>query len=329
MGLPRATYYRLLKPPSTGGVMSTRTTRSHRALSKQEKEKIVDVLHELRFLDKSPQQIHSILLDEGVVYCSARSMYRILRSLGESRERRNVLRHPKYQKPELLATGPNQVWSWDITKLRGPVKWSNFYLYVILDIYSRYAVGWLLATRETAELAKHLISETCVRQGVETGELIIHSDRGPSMTSKTVAQLMAQLGITKSLNRPHVSNDNPYSESQFKTLKYHSKFPDRFGSIEDARAFCKYFFQWYNYEHYHSGIALMTPGTVHYGQAEACNQRRQKVLDKAYSLHPERFVRGLPRVLSLPDAVWINPPETSRTTDKPDIVGSTTIISSV
>lgn len=237
-------------------------------------------------------------------------MYRVLHSLKEVRERRNVLRHPNYERPELLARGPNQVWSWDITKLKGPQKWTYYYLYVIIDIFSRHVVGWLIADRESSELAKHLISETCHRQRAKTTELIIHSDRGTSMTSKTVALLLADLGVTKSLNRPHVSNDNPYSESQFKTLKYNPHFPGRFGSIEDAKVFCKWFFDWYNNEHRHSGIALMTPSTVHYGLAESCSTQRQKVLCEAFKRHPERFVRGLPSTIPLPAAAWINPPVT-------------------
>jgi putative transposase len=289
--------------------MSIRAARSHRALSKSEVERILDVLHEVRFVDKSPPQIYATLLDEGTYLCSISTMYRIMRSMDEVAERRNVLRHPNYQKPELLATAPNQVWSWDITKLRGPAKWSYYYLYVILDIYSRYVVGYLVADCESARLAKQLIQETCARQKVRHSELVIHSDRGTAMTSKAVAMLLADLGVTKSLNRPHVSNDNPYSESQFKTLKYHPQFPGRFGSIEDARVFCQRFFFWYNCEHRHSGIALMTPSTVHHGLSDSCSQQRQTILENAYSLHPERFVRGSPRTLSLPKAAWINPPD--------------------
>jgi len=281
---------------------------SLRALKADEYAEIVSVLHEQRFVDKSARQIYAILLDEGTYLCSLSTIYRVLRKLGETRERRNILHHPKYDKPELLATGPNQVWSWDITKLKGPVKWSYFYLYVILDIYSRNVVGWLIANREQAELAKYLIEETCDRQKIQKEKLIVHSDRGSSMTSKAVALLLADLGVTKSLNRPHVSNDNPYSESHFKTLKYQPSFPERFGSIADARAFCKRFFDWYNKEHRHSGIALMTPHTVHYGLATTCTEQRQRVLDEAYIAHPERFVRGRPKVLELPGAVWINKP---------------------
>jgi putative transposase len=266
------------------------------------------VLHEERFVDKAPAEIYATLLDEGRYLCSIRTMYRILKSLDEVRERRNQLRHPQYKKPELLAVAANQVWSWDITKLKGPAKWNYYYLYVILDIFSRYAVGWMIATRETAELAKMLIAETCMRQGIDRAQLIIHSDRGSPMKSKAVALLLSDLGVGKSFNRPYVSNDNPYSESQFKTLKDRPQFPDRFGSIQDARAFCRRFFAWYNDEHYHGGIALMTPATVHYGQAQKCNAARQKVLWTAHDAHPERFVRGRPKTIALPPAVWINKP---------------------
>lgn len=277
-------------------------------------------MHEERFADKTPREIYAKLLDEGRYLCSVRTMYRILDSLDESRERRNILRHPLYEKPELLATGPNQVWSWDITKLKGPVKWNYYYLYVIIDIYSRNVVGWLLAPRERAELAKYLIQQTCKKQKIQQDKLIIHSDRGSSMTSKTVALLLADLGVIKSLNRPHVSNDNPYSESQFKTLKYQPNFPPRFGCLEDARAYCRRFFKWYNTEHYHSGIALMTPHAMHYGLAPALNEKRQQILEKAYQTNPERFVRGCPKTTPLPEAAWINEP--LETDDQDDTVFS-------
>lgn len=273
------------------------------------------MLHEDRFVDKAPAEIYAALLDEGVYLCSIRTMYRILNEHGEVKERRNVLRHPEYTKPELLATAPNQVWSWDITKLKGPVKWTYYYLYVILDIFSRHVVGWMIAHRENAELAETLISETCERQEIDKDQLLIHSDRGSPMTSKAVALLLSDLGVTKSLSRPHVSNDNPFSESHFKTLKYQPTFPKNFGSIEDARAFCQYFFDWYNNEHYHSGIALLTPAMVHYGSAEECNRQRQEVLSAAFDAHPERFVSGHPKVLQLPKEVWINPPKPAKADD--------------
>jgi len=237
-------------------------------------------------------------------------MYRILAEHDEVRERRKLLRHPKYTKPELMAIAPNQVWSWDITRLKGPVKGTYYCLYVILDIFSRHVVGWMVAPTEDGELAETLIAETCWRQSIDIDdELYIHSDRGGAMISKTVALMLEELGVTKSLSRPHVSNDNPYSEAQFKTLKYHSTFPERFGSIQDARQFCREFFEWYNNEHHHSGIAWMTPATVHYGKAKACSKRRQMVLSKAFEAHTERFVNGRPVAPELPQEVWINKPQ--------------------
>ncbi len=240
------------------------------------------------------------LLDEGTYLCSIRTMYRILEEHGEVRERRNQRRHPNYTKPELLAEAPNQVWSWDITKLRGPVKWTYYYLYVILDIFSRYVVGWMLAHRESAALAQRLIAESCRKQDIEPDQLTLHADRGSSMRSKPVALLLADLGVTKTHSRPYVSNDNPYSESQFKTMKYCPQFPSRFGSAEDGRLFCGGFFDYYNYEHRHSGIGFMTPADVHYGRAEQLTTARRQVLLEAHRTHPERFVRGTPQPPVLP-----------------------------
>jgi putative transposase len=280
-----------------------------RALSALERQEVLDVLHTDRFVDKAPTEVYATLLDEGTYHCSVRTMYRILDDAGEVRERRDQARHPHYKAPELLATAPNQVWSWDITKLLGPVKWSYFYLYVILDIFSRYVVGWMIAPNESSALAKRLIAETCEKQNVLPGQLTIHADRGSSMKSKPVALLLADLGITKSHSRPHVSDDNPYSESQFKTLKYRPGFPDRFGSIQDGRSFCQDFFPWYNCEHRHGGIGLLTPEIVHYGKAEAVTSQRQIVLASAFDTHPERFVRGIPVPPSLPEAAWINKPK--------------------
>jgi len=329
MALPRATYYRRLavvRPlagSDDGSIPSTTSgdyenivgradprpvRRSPRALKAVEEEKVLAVLHNERFVDRSPGQLYATLLDEGSYLCSERTMYRILEKHQEVKERRNQRKHPQYKKPELLAMGPNEVWSWDITKLRGPVKWTYFYLYVILDIFSRYVVGWMVASRETAALAKKLIEQTCTKQGIGPGELILHADRGSPMKAKTTALLLADLGIGKSHSRPHVSNDNPFSESQFKTLKYNPQFPARFGSLMDARAFCGPFFQWYNTEFRHSGIAMMTPEMVHYGLAHTVRAKRQRVLAEAYAAHPERFVRGKPRSPKLPGAVWINPP---------------------
>jgi len=281
------------------------------------------ILNSERFMDKAPREVYATLLDEGKYYCSIRTMYRILSANKAVRERRNQRKHPNYKKPELLATGPNQVWSWDITKLLGPEKWSYFHLYVILDIFSRYVVGWMLARREDANLASRLIRETVEKQNVEEDQLTIHSDRGPSMASQTVAQLLMSLGVVKSHSRPHVSNDNPFSESQFKTMKYRPEFPKRFGSYEDAKAFCRDFFDWYNNEHYHTGIGLLTPSMLHYGTAPRVIESRSKVLQANYAKHPERFVHGCPKPQSLPGAVWINPP---RVTDGADHNGNPLLI---
>jgi putative transposase len=305
MGLARSSFYRHQRPQAVRAVRRT----SPRALSAAERESALAVLHEPRFADLAPAQVYTRLLDEDRYLCSERTLYRILEANQEVRERRDQLRHPVYQKPELLATAPNQVWSWDITKLLGPVKWTYYYLYVLLDIFSRYVTGWLLATQESAALAKELIRETCRRQGIDPGQLITHSDRGPSMTSKPVALLLADLGVTKSLSRPHTSNDNPYSEAHFKTMKYRPDFPGRFGSIQDGRSFCRKFFGWYNTEHHHSGIGMMSPETVHYGYAPTIIAARQKTLDKAFAQHPERFVRNPPLHKKVPQQVWINPPK--------------------
>ncbi len=308
LGVARATYYRRQRPPCPPRVRP----RPARALSEVERQDVLDVLHSDRFVDVAPAQIYATLLDEEKFLCSVSTMYRILDGEKETRERRDQLRHPTYTKPELLATKPNQVWSWDLTKLPGPVKWSSFHLYVLLDILSRYTVGWMVADRESSTLAKRLITETCEKEGVEPDQLTLHSDRGPSMTSKTVTQLHAQLGLTKSVSRPRVSNDNPFSESQFKTLKYRPEFPKRFGCLEDARSFCHGFFTWYNTEHRHSGIGYMTPTAMHHGQADGITAVRSAVLDDAYQRHPERFVRKRPTPPTLPTAAWINPPAECR-----------------
>jgi putative transposase len=274
-------------------------------------------------MDKAPAEVWAILLDEGKYYCSIRTMYRVLAEQNEVRERRNQLRHPHYQKPELLATAPNQVWSWDITRLRGPVKWTYYYLYVILDIYSRYVTGWMVAQRESATLANRLIAETCRKQGIRPGQLTIHADRGASMRSKPVALLLSDLGVTKTHSRPYVSNDNPYSESQFKTLKYCPEFPNRFCSMWHSRSFCVGFFKYYNSEHRHSGIGLLTPAAVHYGRSEKISEARQETLLQAYHRHPERFVNGVPQAPILPQEVWINPPPEK---PKPDNGSGTAIV---
>jgi putative transposase len=309
LGVPRASFYRLRRSSAAPQAAASRPRIPPRSLSERERRQVLEVLHSERFVDKAPAEVYATLLDEGDYLCSVRTMYRILGESNEVRERRNQLRHPQYKKPELLATGPNQVWSWDITKLLGPAKWTYFYLYEILDIYSRYVVGWMVASGESAALAKRLIWETVGKQVVDTNQLIIHSDRGPSMKSHSVGQLMATLGITKSHSRPHVSNDNPFSESHFKTLKYRPEFPSRFGCQEDARSFCGEFFDWYNNEHYHSGIGFLTPAMVHYGLADVVLADRQRVLDAAYAAHPERFVKKRPSPSAVPKEVWINPPQ--------------------
>ncbi len=315
LGVARSTLYRSIRPASEPEPLRPRP-KPDRALSEPERQEVLAQLHSERFVDRSPGEVHATLLDEGRFLCSVRTMYRILAAAQEVRERRNQARHPQYSKPELLATRPNQVWSWDITKLLGPEKWTYFYLYVILDIFSRYVVGWMVASRESETLAKRLIEETCAKQNIQRDQLTLHADRGPSMTSKGVAMLLADLGLTKSHSRPHVSNDNPFSESQFKTLKYCPEFPKRFGCIEDAQSFCREFFTWYNTEHHHSGIAWLTPETVHFGHGEAALAARRQVLAEAYRDHPERFVRGTPVVAALPKAVWINPPDQRSSTQE-------------
>ena len=319
LDIARPTYYRRRvrdKKPKSARPSPPRT------LSSSERQEVLDVLHTERFVDKAPAEVYATLLDEGTYHCSIRTMYRILKGADEVRERRDQLRHPNYKAPELLATAPNQVWSWDITKLLGPVKWTYFYLYVILDIFSRYVVGWMVADGESSALATKLIAETCQKQNIAPGQLTIHADRGASMKSKPVALLMTDLGITKSHSRPHVSDDNPYSESQFKTLKYHPTFPDRFGSIQDARSFCQDFFPWYNSEHRHGGIGLMTPENVHYGKAEFITSLREKVLLSAFEAHPGRFSR-MPIPPSVPDAAWINKPKSQGLPPSPDDDGMT------
>ncbi len=321
LGLSRASLYR----KRSGMDAEPRRPRPAppRALAPSERQSVLDTLHSERFVDQAPAQVHAALLDEGQYLCSPRTMYRILDSAQEVKERRDQVRRPHYVRPELLAMAPNQVWSWDITKLMGPAKWSYFYLYVILDIFSRYVVGWMVAHRESAALAERLIGETCEKQGIEPGQLTLHADRGSSMTSKPVALLLADLGVLKTHSRPQVSNDNPFSESQFKTMKYRPEFPDRFGSLEDSRAFGHVFFPWYNDEHHHSALGFLTPAVVHYGLADAVRQQRKEVLKAAYSAHPERFVRGTPEPAAMPQAVWINPPEKTALQDAPQSTRAT------
>jgi transposase InsO family protein len=310
LSVPRATFYR--HTANRVPDFHDRPT-SPLALTSTQRQGVLDILHSERFQDKAPYEVYATLLDEGHYHCSIRTMYRILSTEhGCVKERRRGHHRGQYNKSELLAHGPNQVWSWDITKLKGPVKWTYFYLYVILDIFSRYVVGWMVAHREQDALAKQLIEQSYYKHSILSGQLTIHADRGSSMKSKAVAYLLADLGITKTHSRPHVSNDNPYSESQFKTLKYHREFPDRFGSIQDARAFCQPFFTWYNKEHRHSGIALMTPEQVHYGMAEKVIQHRRQVLTDAFNKYPLRFKGKIPKPFPLPKAVWINKPSTDQ-----------------
>ena len=321
MGIGRASFYRWQRPspPSL-------TERIHpRALSVNQRQDVVGVLNSERCWDQAPGEVYATLLDEGRYLCSERTMYRILADHQQVRERRDQLRHCVHQAPELIATGPNEVWSWDITKLLGPSKWTYFYLYVILDIFSRYVVGWMLAYRESAESAKKLIAQTVERHTIEPGTLTVHADRGAPMTSKVVAFFLAELGVTKTHSRPYVSNDNPYSESQFKTMKYRPEFPDRFGCYQDAHRFCAEFFPWYNHEHHHSGLGYLTPYEVHYGLAEKRREQRAGALQVAYEKNPQRFVRGLPKPALLPTAVWINKPKEISRTQSAEIVDSSMI----
>ena len=308
VGRPQANHYRRhrISPPRPKSVRERRP--QPRALSQAERDTVRAVLNSPEFVDKAPATVYHELLDEGTYLASTSTMYRILRSHGEVHERRRQATHPARVKPELIATKPNMCWSWDITKLRGPAKWTYYYLYVILDIYSRYAVGWLLAERESAALAERLLADTIVKQRVDRGQLTIHADNGSSMASKPVAFLLADLGVTKSHSRPHTSNDNPYSEAQFRTLKYRPDFPDHFGSLTQARAFCQRFFSWYNTQHRHSGIAWHTPHNVHYGRSETVHTTRADVLAAAYARNPDRFVRKHPEPAALPTAAWINKP---------------------
>ena len=323
LGLARATFYRRRGGPLSGPVAPRDRRPPRQALTPADREAVLALLHETRFVDLPPAQVWAQVLDAGQVPpCSIRTMYRVLAANAEVRERRNQLRHPAYRKPELLATGPNQVWSWDITKLLGPVKWTYYYLYVLLDIFSRYVVGWLLARQEAAALAKVLIAESCERQYIVPDQLTIHADRGPSMTSQPVALLLATLGVVPSHSRPQVSDDNPFSEAQFKTLKYRPDFPARFGAYEDAESFCQRFFPWYNREHRHGALGLMTPHDIHYGLAEAKWQQRAEGLRAAYHAHPERFPRGVPVPPPLPTAAWINKPPASLVLAGPAGAGS-------
>jgi putative transposase len=318
LGIGRASFYRLQRPRP-----QPVTERIHpRALSVNERQDVLGVLNSEGFCDQAPGEVYATLLDEGKYLCSERTMYRILAEHQQVRERRDQMRHPRYQAPELIASGPNEVWSWDITKLLGPAKWTYFYLYVILDIFSRYVVGWMLAYRESAELAKKLLEQTIERHNICPGTLTVHADRGAPMRSKVVAFFLAGLGVTKSHSRPYVSNDNPYSESQFKTMKYRPEFPERFGCYQDAHRFCTEFFPWYNHEHHHSGLGYLTPYEVHYGLAQARREQRAGVLQEAFEKNPQRFVRGLPKPALLPTAAWINRPKEIPRTESTELLNT-------
>jgi putative transposase len=314
-GVPRASWYRRHRAsPAPARRPAVPHRPQPRALAPAERQAIMAALHSPRFADLAPAETWAILLDEGIYLGSQSTFYRLLRAAGETRERRRQAVHPAAVKPELVATAPNRVWSWDITKLHGPAKWTYYYLYVILDIHSRYVTGWMLAAGESAALAEKLIAATCAKQHISRGQLTIHADRGSSMTSKPVAFLLADLGVIQSHSRPHVSNDNPFSEAQFKTLKYRPGFPARFGSIEAARAHCREFLAWYNHEHRHSGIGLHTPSDLHHGRAPAIRRQRAATLAAAYAAHPERFVARPPQPPAIPAISWINPPQHTEAT---------------
>ena len=306
LGRARATHYRRQIPPRLG------PTRPRPAppnmLTEAERQHVLTVLRSPQYCDLAPAQVWARLLDDGLYLCSISTMYRLLAAAGETRERRRQRTHPAKKRPELIATAANQVWSWDITKLAGPTRGVYYELFVIIDIYSRYVVGWAVAAAESGDLAKAFIAETLVGQGVERDQLTLHADRGTSMTSKPVAHLLVDLGVARSHSRPHVSNDNPFSEAQFKTLKYCPAFPSRFGSIADARSFCAAFFEHYNHVHRHAGIGLHTPASVHYGTAGEIRAQRGATLDAAYAANPARFNHRRPAPPELPTAAWINDP---------------------
>jgi transposase InsO family protein len=309
VGVSPSTVYRRRKPP----VLGPRPPRAAppRSLSAEEIDRALGYLHEPRFIDFSPRTIVAVLLDEGAYVACVRTLYRLLVKYGETKERRDQLRHERYAVPRLHASAPNRVWSWDITKLHGPCSGVVYYLYVVIDIYSRYVVGWTLADREDSSIAKELFEESARRHGIPRDQLTVHADRGSSMRSLTLAETYALLAIEPSFSRPRVSNDNAFSEAQFKTLKYMPSFPDRFGSIKDAHTFLVEFFAWYNGHHRHSGIAFVTPADVHFGRATQVVEARQRVLDAAYARHPERFSRKAPCSPTVPADVWINQPTTA------------------
>ena len=318
-GRPQANHYRRHRQSPAPQRPRRERRPQPRALSAVERAQVRAVLNSPEHMDKAPAAVYHELLDNGVYLASVPTMYRVLREHDEVRERRRQATHPARVKPELVAAGPNSVWSWDITKLHGPAKWTYFYLYVIIDIYSRYVVGWLIAEAESAALAEKLLADTIAKQGVDRDTLTVHADNGSSMASKPVAFLLADLGVTKTHSRPHTSNDNPFSEAQFKTLKYRPDFPDTFGSLAEARTFCQRFFTWYNTAHHHSGIGYHHPVDVHYGRAQAVRDARADALTAAYTRNPERFVRKHPEPPALPTAVWINKPDEIDTQPEPPI----------
>ncbi len=306
LGKARSTHYRRQHPPAAGPPRPRPTPPN--ALSEAERQQILAVLRSEEYCDLAPAQVWARLLDDGQYLCSISTMYRLMAISGENRERRRQRTHPAKKKPELIARQPNQVWSWDITKLQGPTRGSYYELFVIIDIFSRYVVGWMVSPSETGELAEAFIADSLERHGIARDQLTLHADRGTSMTSKPVAQLLVDLGVARSHSRPHVSNDNPYSEANFKTLKYCPAFPGRFGSLEDARAFCAAFFDHYNHVHRHVGIGLHTAASVHFGTATRIRAQRAETLDAAYAANPSRFRHRRPVPPKLPTVAWINEP---------------------
>lgn len=320
LGFPRSSYYRLRSPalpvPSLRAEKGTVRRVSDRALTQAERAAIRAMLNSERFMDCTPYVIYATLLDEGTYLCSVSTMYRILRDYGEVRERRDQRKHPVYKKPELVATRPNELWSWDISWLRGPRPYLYYYIYVILDVFSRYVVGWTIEVVESAEIAHELIAWACHQQGIQPGELTLHADNGSPMKSIPVAHLLEQLGVTRSHSRPYVSNDNPFSEAQFKTMKYQPSYPERFDSQSHARDWARPFFTWYNFVHLHSSIGYVTPAAMHFGHAQALSLQRQEVLNDAFARHPERFVGGQPHPPVVPTEAWINQPTPSCTPEE-------------
>jgi putative transposase len=316
LGVPRSWYYRQQAPPTVAKQPGGSRPTPANGLNQEEKKEVRAVLNSQRFCDEPPREVYATLLDEGKYLCHWRTMYRILEEHGEVGDRRGQRQHASYARPELVARAPNEIWSWDISFLAGPGRRTFYYLYNILDIFSRYVVGWMIASAESSQWAQAFIEATWAKQNISReqgssrgGALTLHSDRGSAMRANGVAELLARLGVTRSHSRPHTPNDNPFSEAQFKTLKYHPTFPEEFADIEEARSWAREFFQWYNHQHHHVALGLLTPAVVHSGRAAAIIALRQQVLDEAYVRHPERFANGAPQASHLPQEVWINPPE--------------------